>query len=195
MLGGKKMRLFLAVSLTDEARQQIASFLPRSLPGRPAPMTNWHFTLRFLGDTSNSQLETLLQVLNEVSWSAPLALRFEGLGAFPNARRARVLWLGVEEGATELIALAKIVEEAARAAARAAGFAPEGKAFVPHLTLSRMNRALNLESLLQSSTRCDVEMTVRDVVLYRSHLEGGPPRYEVLRRWTLRESKEIGDAQ
>lgn len=177
------MRLFLAVPLSGEARQQIALFLPRSLPGRLAPAANWHFTLRFLGDTSGSQLETLLQVLGEVSWGASFSLSFGNLGAFPNARRARVLWLGVEEGAAELIDLAKVAEEAARAA----GFAPDGKAFVPHLTLSRMNRPLHLEPLLQSSTRCDVAMTVRDVVLYRSHLEGGPPRYQVLRRWTLQE--------
>jgi 2'-5' RNA ligase len=181
VLRGKVMRLFLAVPLSDEARKQIASFLPRSLPGRLAPAANWHFTLRFLGDTSRPQLETLLQVLDAALWSASFPLHFASLGAFPNARRARVLWLGVDEGAAGLIALAKAIEEAARTA----GFSSEDKTFVPHLTLSRMHRPLNVESLLQSSTRCSVEMQAQEVVLYRSHLESGPPRYEALRRWPL----------
>jgi hypothetical protein len=73
------------------------------------------------------------------------ALGFGRLGAFPKPRRATVLWVGVEEGAREIRALAAEVE----AAARRAGFAAEEKAFSPHLTLSRIQPPQDVSSLIE----------------------------------------------
>jgi 2'-5' RNA ligase len=57
-------------------------------------------------------------------------------GAFPDARRARVLWLGLSQGAETLSALAGALEQALLAR----GFPAAERAFSPHLTLGRVRR-------------------------------------------------------
>lgn len=173
-------RLFLAVPLADETRDAIEAWLPR-LPGRAVPPRNWHLTLRFLGDVSDQQRDGLVRVLEDTELGAPIRLVFDRLGAFPRDNRARVLWLGIEEGAPQLVELAARVEECVRGV----GFTAEDKPFVPHLTLSRLKPPQNLAPLIQSSTRCGVEMMAREVVLYRSVLGEGAARYEAVRFFVL----------
>src|SRR5438105_1014002 len=104
-------RLFIAVPLTEQAREKIAAGLP-PLPGRRVPPQNWHFTLRFLGDTERERRDQLAETLRHARFSRSFSIRFDGLGAFPRARRARIIWIGVTEGARELISLAEAVESA-----------------------------------------------------------------------------------
>ena len=108
-------------------------------------------------------------------------MRFGELGAFPNPRRARILWLGVTLGGERLSALASIAEDAARTA----GFAAEGKRFTPHLTLSRIDPPQNIAELLAQKHRYEVEMPVSALILYRSKLGSGPARYEEASRFEL----------
>ncbi|MDP9178060.1 MAG: RNA 2',3'-cyclic phosphodiesterase [Gemmatimonadota bacterium] len=92
-------RLFIAVPLTEKARERIAAGL-RPLPGRLVPPENWHFTLRFLGDTPASARDTLISALHSVQLGQEFSVQFDGMGAFPRVKRARIIWLGVTEGAT-----------------------------------------------------------------------------------------------
>lgn len=175
-------RLFLAVPLTEGPRREIAAALPADLPGRPVPSHNWHLTLRFLGDTPPEQRERLVAELERAPLGGPLPLRFGALGAFPHPRRPRVLWLGVGEGADALATLAAATEDAARRA----GFAPADKPFTPHLTLSRIRTPRSVATLLEAATPLDVSMQVDRVVLYHSHLGGGPARHEEAAGFPLR---------
>jgi 2'-5' RNA ligase len=68
--------------------------------------------------------------------SAPFAATLGEVGAFPNARRARVLWLGLSEGADALVTLAKALERALHGQ----GFDPADRPFTPHLTIGRVRR-------------------------------------------------------
>ncbi|HEX9311190.1 MAG TPA: RNA 2',3'-cyclic phosphodiesterase [Gemmatimonadaceae bacterium] len=174
-------RLFIGVPLTEDARRAIAASLPQTLPGKPVPPGNWHFTLRFLGATSaetRGQIVTRLQVAR---CGAAFTVRFGQLGAFPNPRRARILWLGIEEGSERLTQLAALAE----GAARSVGFAAEDRPFSPHLTLSRINPPQSINDILSGSPRLLVEMPVHAIVLYRSRLGGGPARYEEVERFEL----------
>ncbi|MFL5557021.1 MAG: RNA 2',3'-cyclic phosphodiesterase [Gemmatimonadaceae bacterium] len=174
-------RLFIGVPLTDEARRTIAKSLPKNLPGKPVPPENWHFTLRFLGATSAAPRDQVVKLLKSATCGAPFRVSFGALGAFPNAKRARVLWLGIEEGAERLKQLAAIAE----AAARSAGFAAEEREFKPHLTLSRIDPPSSVALLLASKATIRTTMTVDSVILYRSRLGGGPARYEEVTRIAL----------
>src|SRR5690606_30936563 len=131
---------------------------------------SWHLTLRFLGDTPAALLDRQREEVPRAPLGSPFSLRFGGYGAFPRAGRATVLWLGVEEGAEPLRALAGAVE----AAARRAGFPPEGRPFRPHLTLSRIRTPEDASSLLAALPPFPREMPVDGVVLFRSHLGRGP---------------------
>jgi 2'-5' RNA ligase len=178
----KPERLFIGVRVTDDARNEIARALPRRLPGKPVLPDNWHFTLRFLGATSAEVRDELISNLSAAQTLARFEVHFSQFGAFPSTRRARILWLGVERGAEKLSALAKVAESAARAA----GFEPEKRAFTPHLTLSRMDPPASVATLLGSNITINVAMPVDALILYRSMLAGGPPRYEELAAIRLR---------
>lgn len=178
-------RLFVAAAIPEPVREALAealrSALPRGLPGRAVRPESWHFTLRFLGDTSHAEAAALLRELEAAELGPPLELSLGGAGAFPRPERARVIWLGVDRGADALRRLAAAVE----AAARRAGFPAERRPFAPHLTLSRLRDPAPVGPLLASLPRPALSLPVGEVVLYRSHLGGGPASYEPLRRISL----------
>ncbi|CAA9305823.1 MAG: hypothetical protein AVDCRST_MAG68-816 [uncultured Gemmatimonadetes bacterium] len=178
-------RLFLGVPLDEEVRAALAEHLrrafPGGIPGRPVVPANWHLTLRFLGDTDAEQHRQLVGALQAAPLGPSFSMELGGLGAFPKPRRAGVLWVGVDGGAADLKRVAALAEEAARRA----GFPAERKPFSPHLTVSRLNPPRDLEETVTAAPRFGGRMEVRAVVLFRSHLGAGPPRYEALKRFGL----------
>jgi 2'-5' RNA ligase len=177
--------MFVGVALGEEARAEMDArlrrALPEGLPGRAVPVANWHLTLRFLGATRGDQLATVREHLRAGDLGAAMDVRFGGMGAFSRPRSARVLWIAVTEGVQRLQELARIAEDAARAA----GFAPEKKSWKPHLTLSRIQPPRDVTQIIERVPPLDVGMRVADVVLFRSHLGGGPARYEAVERFAL----------
>ena len=155
--------------------------LPKALPGKLVAAEKWHFTLRFLGPTSREARDTIIAGLSSPNLGSVFQIRFGELGAFPNARRARVLWLGVTRGGERLSDLAAITEDAARNA----GFVAEGRRFTPHLTLSRIDPPQNITALLAQNHSYAIETTITALILYRSRLGGGPARYEEAARFDL----------
>jgi 2'-5' RNA ligase len=177
----QRERLFIAVPLAEDARSVIAKSLPKHLPGKLVPPENWHFTLRFLGSTEAAVRDQIVQRLKSATCGARFDIHFNELGAFPNPGRARILWLGVDEGAERLIQLAAVAE----GVARSVGFVAEAREFKPHLTLSRIDPPTSVKELLVSKPRLGARMTVDSVILYRSRLGGGPARYEEVARFPL----------
>lgn len=177
----KRERLFIGVPLTEEARRSIDKSLPKVLPGRRVPVENWHFTLRFLGSTAADARDQIVRIMKSATCGDPFTIRFTELGAFPSAGRARVLWLGVDEGAERMKQLGAIAE----AAARNAGFVAESREFTPHLTLSRIDPPVSVKTLLESNVKFGQRMTVDSVILYRSRLGKGPAHYEEVERFPL----------
>ena len=178
-------RLFLGVPLSDPLRDALGEHLRRALPGgipgRPVVAANWHLTLRFLGDTDAEQHRRLVEALEKAPLGPRFSIAFGGLGAFPRASRAGVLWVGVDEGAAELKRVAALAEDAARQA----GFPAEKKPFSPHLTISRLNPPRDVEPAVAAAPAFGGRMEVEGIVLFRSHLGSGPPRYEALRTFAL----------
>ncbi|HST08641.1 MAG TPA: RNA 2',3'-cyclic phosphodiesterase [Gemmatimonadaceae bacterium] len=174
-------RLFIGVPLTEDARQAIARSLPKNLPGKPVASESWHFTLRFLGSTDAEPRGRIVERLQTARCGESFTIRFNELGAFPRPTRARILWLGIDQGVERMIQLAAIAE----AAARSAGFAAETKPFKPHLTLSRIDPPASVNPLLVAKPRFAARMLVDSLVLYRSRLGGGPARYEEVVRIPL----------
>ena len=175
------MRLFLAVALTDEARAAIRAALPSGVPGRAVPPDSWHLTLRFLGETAPERAARLADELRSADRGARFEIEIGGLGAFPRPSRAAVLWVGIGAGRERLGALAAAVEEAARRA----GFPAEERPFSAHLTVSRIRPPQDVTPLLARWTVPPIDMPVDEVVLFRSHLGGGPARYEAVERFPL----------
>jgi RNA 2',3'-cyclic 3'-phosphodiesterase len=178
---GKPERLFIGVPLSEDARAVIARSLPKNLPGKLVPQENWHFTLRFLGATQPEARDRIISILSAATCGAPFTVRFNELGAFPRANRARILWLGIDQGAERMIQLAAIAE----GAARNVEFEAEGREFKPHLTLSRIDPPVSVTTLIASKPPIDNTMRVDSVIVYRTRLGGGSARYEEVQRFAL----------
>ncbi len=181
-----KQRLFLAVAIPDDVRMALVAHLDEALegrpvPGRPVPPANWHITLRFLGYVYDDARDRLLHAVDEADLGAPFRLRFGGLGAFPRPARATVLWLGISDGAQEVMDLAAVVEETSVAA----GWFMEERPFHPHLTLSRIRPHQDVRATIEKVPDFGVGFGVDQVVLFRSHLGRGPARYEPVERFPL----------
>ncbi len=174
------IRIFAGVPLPVETRlalsDRIGSF---EIPGTLAPQENWHLTLRFLGTIEQVTLERFLSGLGEVCSESAFTVALGNFGAFPNPKRATVVWLGVRTGGRSMERLNRITEEAAVGA----GMAPEERPFHPHVTLARVRPPADVRPLVGEEIRlgwvCD------RVVVFRSHLGGGPARYEPLETFAL----------
>ena len=173
-------RLFIALPLTEQARQEIIARLP-VLPGRLVPPQNWHFTLRFLGATDAATRDRLIAELRRAPLGSRFSISFGALGAFPRANRARILWLGVGEGAGRLVSIAESVESAVRRARLPA----EERPFKPHLTLSRIEPTRSVADVLNSQPPIKVNMPVTAVALVCSQLGKGPAQYQAIEKFDL----------
>jgi 2'-5' RNA ligase len=181
------VRAFFAVNLASEVRGRIGEVeesLRSTLRGEPIGWVRpeiLHLTLRFLGETPHDQLEAVRQAAENAArtWSAfRLALR--GLGCFPEARRPRVIWVGVSEPSGALARIASDLESIARSS----GFKPETREFRPHLTLGRVRDRLSPEGLgalsaaLKAHAQTDFGVSFVDAVhLMRSQLRPAGPEY------------------
>jgi 2'-5' RNA ligase len=132
------VRLFLAIEIPGEIRDALVAFVNQLK--KIAPKAKWvrrenlHVTLKFLGSTDAEKLEQIETVLRGIRSAEPVALEFRGLGFFPNEKRARVFWAGMESSAN-LRPLAGDIDRAVHQL----GFPLEERPFTPHLTLARFD--------------------------------------------------------
>lgn len=174
-------RLFLAVSLGQEARAILNHHLPR-LPGKVVPPENWHLTTRFLGRVDQITAEKLTGWLDQIDLGRPFQVALGEMGAFPRPARATVLWLGIERGFQQLSWLNGICEEAAQTA----GLAAEDRPYSAHLTLSRIRPQEDVRLLIDGYRPIRLAWTVRELALYESVTGRGGPIYTPIETFPFR---------
>jgi len=142
---------------------------------------NLHLTLKFLGQVEQTRLLAIAEVIGSVARSSvPFRLVLGGLGAFPSPRAARVIWVGVPEGAGSLAGLQARLE----AELEPLGFAREERAFTAHLTLGRVrgpgHREQLAAALISMPAELLGEMVLDRIELMKSDLRPGGARYSIL---------------
>lgn len=190
------LRAFIAVELPLEIRQTVcaATSTLRNEIGalvRWIPIENMHLTLKFLGDVSPSNVELLSQMLRaEMDLFNCFDLRLNGLGSFPNLKRPRVLYIGIQAPAA-LEALQRGIESASSRL----GYGSEERGFSPHLTIGRVKQ--NVIAAQQQAIRHALENTkidslgtarVNSVELFKSDLKPTGSVYTRLYSASLRKS-------
>jgi 2'-5' RNA ligase len=169
------IRSFIAIELPDEIRHALAELqkhLKRDVAGvRWVEPASIHLTLKFLGNIPAEQVQAIgTAAMGVVQNEPPLRVGVSGLGAFPNPRRPRVIWLGIERDVEHLGRLQTRLEEVLEPL----GFPREERAFRPHLTLGRVKdprRPPDLTRSLADVTvpRCN-SFDVHEILLYKSDL-------------------------
>jgi 2'-5' RNA ligase len=182
-------RLFAALDLPEPARAKLVSWQDQALAGRDdlraVQPEALHVTLAFLGHRPLEEIDPIAQALATAVTDLPVArLRAKGTEPVPR-RRARLFALDLDDEGGR----AASIQAAASHALSAGGFfEPERRAFWPHLTVARVRTPQGRSRPVALPPPCD-PFDAREVVLYRSHLGGGPARYEALGRWPLGHSR------
>jgi len=180
------LRTFFAIELGDGARRVAADVAGRLADEPGGDGVRWtrpeayHVTLRFVGATPVDRVVAMARAVQErVAGFAPFALRLGALHAFPSPRRPRVVTLELHP-VEPLVALAEAVERGVVEA----GFAPEERAFRPHLTLGRVKeragRAPRLHASLGPADAAPFD--VASIVLFQSVPADGGSQYTPLAR-------------
>lgn len=182
------LRTFIAVDIPPNIQQAIqhnVENLRKTIGNsvRWVPVHNIHLTLKFLGDVSSANVEMLTQMLRIEADSCPsFDLSISGLGSFPNSKRARVLFIGIQVPAG-LEALQRGIESATTKL----GYESDPRPFSPHLTIGRVRDHIPASD--QQRLRKTLEETkidslgiarVDSVHLYKSELKPGGSVYTKL---------------
>ena len=190
------MRLFFAINFPEDVRAAIHD--AAALVRETAPSVRWtsadklHLTVRFLGEVDEARVDALAQAGASVAKRhGPVELAIGGIGAFPNPRRPRVVWMGVERS-PRLELIAHELEEAIAPL----GFEPEGRAFRPHVTLARVREENQREVAHALSEVPLIELPesvmAETMELMRSVPGAGGSRYEVQHSWPLAREVDHG---
>src|ERR1700730_17408405 len=109
------MRLFVAMDIPEDVRSSLAALTAKlrtaCRDARWVRIEGLHITLKFIGEVSSEKAGAIKTALAILPSFTPILITFRGLGFFPNERRPRVLWAGIE-ASSELAALAAAVEAA-----------------------------------------------------------------------------------
>lgn len=147
--------------------------------------SSMHVTLKFLGDTPVDQIDEIGSAIAKIASSHDRFLvKLHGVGVFPHEQRPSVLWIGMRHAET----LVDMVGEIERRLSDF-NFAPERRAFSPHLTLARVKARppQSLFDLLSAHQEREFgEFAVDAVTLYQSELTPKGAVYTVLKKCPLR---------
>ncbi|HET8775247.1 MAG TPA: RNA 2',3'-cyclic phosphodiesterase [Thermoanaerobaculia bacterium] len=183
------MRLFIATHFPEEVLRDLNERVVRLKPRLPA--ASWvraetqHLTFAFLGEQPEALVGKIAQPLSDACGAiAGFEARLSGCGFFPNPRRARVGWIGLDPE-TQFDQVASAVREVVIRN----GVALDGGAFKSHLTLMRMRDAWPPASIdLFTKSLRDYQsapFAVREVTLFASQLNPKGAVHTPLRTFAL----------
>jgi 2'-5' RNA ligase len=177
------MRLFIAIELPDEVKALLGRLRVGDIPGaRWVPVEQIHLTLAFLGEVDDDTLKLLLMALADIQ-APDFDLRFSGTGCFPDRRRPRVLWVGLEPEPL-LSSLASLVHDAVLAC----GIPQEERSFSAHITLARLRFPASREAAYFLDQPKQIEIppvSVRDFILFQSLLTPKGAIHTPVKRFSL----------
>jgi 2'-5' RNA ligase len=141
------LRLFIAVEIPSHIQHSIQQQIRSLRQELDSSLVRWvdthniHLTLNFLGDVSPANVDMLTQILRvEADLVPAFDMQIGGFGSFPNSRRPRVLWVGIQAPA-ELEALNRGIESACARLGYESDARGEHE-FHPHLTIGRIKQEL-----------------------------------------------------
>lgn len=176
----EQVRTFIAVELNESIKAALTDLQEQLKVEAPKGSVRWvksegiHLTLQFLGNVPANRIEEIERALAQACAGFPaFSFSVGGLGCFPDARRPRVVWVGVQEETGTLKRLQKAIEDGMEKL----GFPPEGREFHAHLTLGRTQQRASsgdvrrLGQLVEETSIGELgQMEARVVSLMRSDL-------------------------
>ena len=176
------VRAFTAVPIPGELKERIAA-VQRNLRTR-VNQVRWtnpetsHLTLYFFDEVAQETLEKIkVSMLSVERVQHPFRITVRGLGAFPNLRRPRVIWLGLEpERPLQQLHKTFLTELSG------CGVATENRPFLPHLTIGRLRQqGSDLTQLSKEFAQSVIgQIPVTGLSLYQSRLRRNGAEHTLL---------------
>ena len=177
------IRTFIAVQPSERVIRNVEQVIQRLQSTGAAykwvPPQNLHVTLNFVGNVVDTEVPEFCRSFQQAIAGVPrFELSLHGVSAFPDVEQPRTIWMGVDEGTTELKALYRTIETFLSYW----GVNKDRNEYVPHLTLGRIQRGGRWNSpLLDAMVRlrkhdggsCHVD----HVIVFSSFSERGAPSY------------------
>jgi 2'-5' RNA ligase len=186
-----RIRTFIAVDTSPAVRRRAvdlqAKLRESQVNATWTDAENMHVTMQFLGDVDDTLIpEVCKRVASAAAPFVPFYIDFSQVGAFPAVDRPRTVWIGVDHGAQELVALQFAIQESLVEMR----FPRERRTFKPHLTLARVREGGRRQSRLAEllahyrdfkAESCDVS----EVLIFASYLDRTGPSYQIMGRAPL----------
>ena len=180
-------RAFIAIDLPEsvksflsEAQEALKSYGFGVKWVRPQ---NIHLTLKFLGDTATADTDKIAEAMTLAARNCPIvSLTARGVGVFPNARRPRVIWAGLNGQVEALVNL----QQTLNAHLADLGFATDTRGFKSHLTLGRVKGKIASDRMIAAIDKLkefESELfETHEVVLFKSELRPSGAVYTKVQR-------------
>jgi 2'-5' RNA ligase len=175
-------RLFIAADIDDAARAACArvaeTLRAKDWAARWVAPENYHLTVAFLGAVDDERVAELTAAARDAAASVrAFEVPLEIVGAFPNARKPRVAWIGPAAAVPAFGALCAAVRRPL--AALGFTFEPHSDA---HVTLARSEGRIALPSVDPPQI---APQRIASVTLYESFTERTGARYLALDRFAF----------
>jgi 2'-5' RNA ligase len=184
----KSMRLFIALEIPMDIKQEIISVINKYQRLVPSGLVKWvsgnnlHITLKFLGDTLLPAIPGIQQKMDDFcSVISPFNFTIAAAGMFPSARKPKVIWLGLDDKIT-LAGLSTGLDKRLASI----NIPKEERPFSPHLTIGRVYQGLTENSLtgvgeilLRNQPGLIGNVHVNSLSLLRSDLRPDGPVYSI----------------
>lgn len=184
------MRLFVAADLTDEQRAALRSKVEAARQAalfdfiRWIPEENWHATLAFIGDREESDLDSLVALIEACLLAAnPLQVQPHRIQAFPSRQQPRLLALKAEPSSS----LSQLYFQLNQTL----GLKEAARQFRFHVTVARFRdqdeeTIRNLNESIRDLTEIGGTWHIPRLTLYESSLKQSGATYRAVKSWSMR---------
>ena len=178
------VRSFVSIDLDDpQVLPRILSILSslKAIGGdlKPVEPENIHLTLKFLGNVSTARLGEVKTALEQIVFRS-FQVEIKGAGAFPNFNHPNVIWVGIQDGWSQV---ERIFEQSEKLLT-GIGFRGEERKFSPHITIARVRSSRKKDEIANFLRHLSEEsfgtITVNKIRLKQSVLSSAGPKYSTL---------------
>lgn len=174
-------RLFVAIRPPRAIRGQLLDLMHGINGARWQDDDQLHLTLRFVGDVERPMAEDIAVALGRVH-AQPFEICLDSVGSFEKGGKLNTLWAGIGAPAD-----LKRLRDRIESVFRSLGLEPDHRAFLPHITLARLNSSTGpIENFVQENVGLTSgPFPVAHFDLIESFLGPSGARYESVARYPL----------
>ena len=175
------LRCFIAIEIPETIRKSVGDIVENLKKSGSdvkwiAP-ENIHITIQFLGETEESLIASIKESLEKIlAPHHPFCIKIADAGCFPDGRRPRIIWVGMEDSQNLIHLYKDIANEMTRF-----GYQKEDRAFTPHITIGRVKSQRKMGELLKRLDEfkgiCFADFEVQKITLMKSELKPSGAKY------------------